>query len=257
MYKSADIARFVRGSLKPALPESYVGYKSRFLLRTHGNVVQGIIVGVARGGWVRVYPTFYVVGADPSFKAIHQTVSLQTRDPRRWHFAPDTALDEALTREIRERLEHESPVSFEAALDDESLDRGLRWFGRRGSHWSADLFLAFYGMTRGARTARSDLSRARALFQRYSRLASGKPLLDWEERLCQRFQELDSRLDGSECVALCRADSEAHAAELGLPLIVWPTDWPERVPPWPKQSGFGLGGGLRRWVGHVVGRILE
>lgn len=238
MYKSADLARFVRESLKPALPSSYLSHKPRFLLRAHGNAVQGIVIGVGRGGWVRVHPSLYVTGADRADEGIHQTVSLSTRYPRRWNFSPDTPLDDALTKEILERLENDSPISFKAPLDDAALDRGLRWFGRKARHWSADLFLAFYGMTRGTAMARRDLERARLRFHRYSRLSRGKPPRDWEKQLHERFDELESRLDQPDCVALCRQDAEAHAEVLALPPLVWPPEWPQSVPPRQKTASW-------------------
>jgi len=236
VYKSADLVRYMRESLKPAFPNSYLSYTPRFLLRAHGNAVQGIVIGVGRGGWVRVHPSLYVTGADRADEGIHQTVSLSTRDPRRWHFPPDTPLDDALTAVILGRLANDSPISFEAPLDDVGLDRGLRWFARKGRHWSADLFLAFYSMTRGAATARRDLERARMRFHRYSRLSKGKQPRDWEKQLCGYFDELESRLDQPDCVALCRQDAEAHAEILGLPSPLWPPEWPKSVPAWRKTE---------------------
>lgn len=247
MYKSKDIARFMREHMKRYLTE-YVLYKRRFLVRMRGNLVQGLIVGVSRGGWVKVYPTFYVVGSDPADDGIHQTVSLYAENPHRWSFPPDTPLDDVFASEIMKRIAQDSPISFVVPLDDDAIVKGLRWFGRDNFHWSADLFLAFFNMTRGAPSARDDLARAFDLFRRHSRLSMDEPLVDWEERLRDRFLELQARLDSPDCISLCRADAEAHAKALGLPPIIWPPEWPEHVPPWPKnESASGLVGKLSQW----------
>lgn len=237
MYKSKDISRFMREHVTPCLAESYQAYKKRFLVRMRGNFVEGLIIGVGRGGWVRVYPTFYVVGADLADDGIHQTVSLETKSPRRWHFAPETPLNGVLAREILERLAQDSPIPFISSLNDDVIDEGLRWFGRDKQHWAADLFLAFFNMTRGTPTARADLARAFELFRCHSRLSTDKPLRDWEEVLRDRFMELEVRLDREDCIASCRTDAETHAKALGLPSIAWPPEWPESVPPWPKEAG--------------------
>ena len=151
-------------------------------------------------------------------------------------FEPETPLDEKFAAEILTRLKKDSPISFTAPLEDEAIDKALRWFGKDGLHWAADLFLAYFNMTRGAPTARRDLGRAFDIFRRKSRMATDKPLRDWEEALLARFQELESRLDRPDCIALCRADAEEHARLLKLPPIVWPPEWPESVPPWPKEA---------------------
>lgn len=151
-------------------------------------------------------------------------------------FEPETSLDEKFAAEILARLKQDSPISFTDPMQDETIDKALRWFGKDGLHWAADLFLAFFNMTRGAPTARKDLARAFELFRRNSRMITDKPLRDWEEALLARFQELEARLDRSDCIALCRADAEEHARLLKLPAIVWPPEWPESVPPSPKES---------------------
>ena len=217
------------------------------LARMYGPLVQLIILWVSRGGWLHLEPTFYVVGADTANQTIHQAVSLGTRNPRRWQFPPETMLDNALAIRLLDQLRSDSPISFTATLDDAVIEQGLHWFGRDKLHWSADLFLAFFNMTRGAPSARDDLARAFDLFRRHSRLSMDEPLVDWEERLRDRFLELQARLDSPDCISLCRADAEAHAKALGLPPIIWPPEWPEHVPPWLKnESSSGLVGKLSR-----------
>lgn len=102
--------------------------------------------------------------------------------------------DDLFASEIMKRVAQDSPISFISPLTDEAIDKGLRWFGRDKLHWSADLFLAFFNMTRGAPSARDDLARAFDLFRRHSRLSMDEPLVDWEERLRDRFLELQARL---------------------------------------------------------------
>ncbi|MEW6416489.1 MAG: hypothetical protein AB1482_14685 [Pseudomonadota bacterium] len=252
MYKAPEIAYFVRTHLRAVLPDFTGQYKRRDIHRMRGSFIQGVGVSVSRGGWIHLTPSLFVLGAeiyekdlqssklkDGSISAdnlIHTTVCLETKAPRRWMFEPETPLDEKFAAEILTRLKKDSPISFTAPLEDEAIDKALRWFGKDGLHWAADLFLAYFNMTRGAPTARRDLGRAFDIFRRKSRMATDKPLRDWEEALLARFQELESRLDRPDCIALCRADAEEHARLLKLPPIVWPPEWPESVPPWPKEA---------------------
>ncbi len=252
MYKAPEIARFVRTYLRASLPDFTARYKRRDILRVRGLVVQMVSVGVGRGEWVRVHPTFSVLGPDIYIKdldkhkckdgsldrdALLSQVGLEgisASAARRWLFAPETPLDEAFAAEILTRLKHDSPISFTAPLEDEAIDKALRWFGKDG-YWLAHLFLAYFNMTRGAPTARKDLARAFELFIKHSRYSTNKPPFDFEIALHARFHELESRLDHPDCIALCRADAEEHARLLKLPPIVWPPEWPEAVPPWPKE----------------------
>lgn len=267
MYKSPEIAHFVRTHLRAALPDFTGQYKRRDILRTRGNLVQWMFVGVSRAGWLEISPALSVLGPyihlkdsehcknkDGSFNSDGLIVSiglsgLSASATRRWSFAPDTPLDETFAAEILTRLRQDSPISYTEPLEDEAIDKALRWFGKDGAVWTDYLFLAYFNMTRGAPTARKDLGRAFEIFRRKSRMATDKPLRDWEEALLARFQELESRLDRPNCVALCRADAEEHARLLKLPPIVWPPEWPESVPPWPKEPSSliaKIGGFLTR-----------
>lgn len=265
MHKATDIARFVKTHLRAALPDFSCQYKRRDICRMRGLFMQGVGVGTSRGGWIHVYPDFFVLGAEIyekdlpknllkngsvcSDNLIHGTVSLEVKAPRRWHFPPETPLDEALAAEILRRLKEDSPISFTELLTGDAIDKALRWFGKDGLHWAADLFLAYFNMTRGAPSARKDLARAFGLFVKHSRYSTDKPPLDYEEALYARFQELEARLDRPDCIALCRADAEEHARLLGLPPIVWPPEWPASVPPWPKapESLFDRLKGILRY----------
>ncbi len=235
MYKGADIARFVRTYLREALPDFTEQYKRRDILRMRGHLVQWVFVGVSRGGWITVSPSLSVLGPhiylqgleycknkDGSFNSDGLIVAISldgesASASRRWHFPPDTPLDQTFSAEIVSRLKQDSPISFVSPLEDEAIDKALRWFGRDKRHWSDYMFLAFFNMTRGASTARADLARAFEIFRRRSRLSTDKPLRDWEEVLRDRFLDLESRLDREDCIALCRADGEEHAKLLGLP----------------------------------------
>lgn len=244
MYKATEIARFVSTHLRAALPNFTGQYKRRDILRMRGPLVQWIFVGVSRGGWISVSPSLSVLGPGIYAKdlechrlkdgsldrdALIFTVSLEGRSPsatRRWNFPPETLLDEKFAAEIVFRLNHDSPISFVNPLEDEAIDKALRWFGKDGSVWTDQLFLAYFNMTRGATTARKNLARAFELFIKRSRYSTNKPPFDFEEALFARFQELESRLDRPDCIALCRADAEEHAKLLKLPPIVWPPEWP-------------------------------
>lgn len=218
MYKASEIARFVWTYLCASLPDFTAQYKRRDILRMRGLVVQMVSVGVGRGGWVRVHPTFSVLGPDIYIKdldrhkckddsldrdALFSQVGLEgisASAARRWIFPPETLLDETFAAEILTRLKQDSPISFTAA--------------------------------------RKDLARAFKLFIKHSRYSTDKPPFDFEIALHARFQELEARLDRPDCIALCRADSEKHAKLLKLPPIVWPLEWPKSVPPWPKDPSF-------------------
>jgi hypothetical protein len=254
MYQASEIAYFVRVHLRSALPDFTGQYKRRDILRTRGNLVQWIFLGVSRGGWIDISPALSVLGPyihrkesehcknkDGSFNSDGMIVSvsldgISASAARRWSFPPETSLNGAFATEILSRLKQDSPISFTDPLEDGAIDKALRWFGKSGLHWTPALFLAYFNMTRGAPTARKDLSRAFELFIKHSRYSTNKPPFDFEIALHDRFKELESRLDRPDCIALCRADAEEHARLLKLPAIVWPPEWPESVPPWPKES---------------------
>lgn len=239
MYKSTEIARFVKQWLQPQLSVVYQLYGKRDLVRMRGNFAQLVLIAQGRGHYLSVFPTLYVVGADLADETIHQVVSLEVRSPHDWCFSPET-LDLAFATQIVQQLERSPVTAFVCEFGDKEIDKALRWFGKDGAHWVDYLFLAFFNMTRGALSARKDLARAFELFRRNSRMVTDKPLRDWEEALLARFQELESRLDRPDCIALCRADAEVHAKLLKLPPIVWPPEWPESVPPWPQEQSTML-----------------
>jgi hypothetical protein len=245
MYKAIEIARFVKQCLQPKLPIAYQLYGKRDLVRMRGNFAQLVLIAQERGHYLRVLPTLYVVGADLSDETTHQTVSLYVRNPHDWNLNPEI-LNSAFATQIVQQLERSPVTAFVSEFGDNEIDKSMRWFSKAGTHWAADLFLAFFNMTRGAPTARKDLAQAFELFRRNSRMVTDKPLRDWEEALLARFHELEARLDRPDCIGLCRADAERHSKLLKLPPIAWPPEWPESVPPWPKEpdSLFARFGGL-------------
>lgn len=253
MYKAPEITQFVKMHLRAVLPDFTAQYKRRDILRMRGHIVQWVFVGVSRSGWIEISPALSVLGpkiyekdmesnrcrdGSIDLNSLLSTVSAlkstSAGSLRRWSFPPETPLDETFATEILTRLKHDSPISFTDPLEDEAIDKALRWFGKDG-YWLAHLFLTYFNMTRGAPTARKDLARAFELFIKHSRYSTNKPPFDFEEALFARFQELESRLDRPDCIALCRADAEEHARLLKLSPIVWPPAWPESAPPWPKE----------------------
>ena len=250
MYKSTEIAKFMREHIKSHFPELDVVYKSRFYLQMNACVVRGLIIGVGKGGYIKVLPVMYVVGADLSEDELSPGLCTELYDRQTiWQFPEDTPLNEVLAIEIKKRVNNSPAINFLGVFTQGVIERDIQWFAKRPEHWAANLDLAFFNMTRGAPTARKDLARAFELFRRKSRMVTDKPLRDWEEALLARFQELESRLDRPDCISLCRADSEKHARLLKLPPIVWPPEWPEAVPPWSKEPDSliaKLGGFLTR-----------
>lgn len=249
MYKAADIAKFVDHWLKPHVPAAYQLYGIRDLVRMRGNFAHLLLIASGRGHYLKILPTLYVVGANIADETIHQTVSLYVEsESNSWNFSP-AILDGAFASQVIRQLGQASETKFVDEINDVEIDLGLRWFGKDRRHWAADLFLAFFNMTRGAPTARKDLGRAFQIFLERSRYATDKPPFDWEKALHARFKELEARLDRSDCIALCRADAQAHAQILKLPLIEWPPEWPESLPPWPKETATGIKTKLSRLFG--------
>ena len=238
----------MRENIKKRFSVLNIAYKKRFYARMLGSVVQGLIIGVGKGGYIRVSPVIYVVGANVGEDELMPTLCPELTDRQTWHFPERTPLDDSFAQEIQRRLEISPVVNVFSTLTSDVIDRDIRWFTNKSTDWSANLSLTFFNMTRGASTARADFERAKSLFYKYSRISSVKPLRDWEETLLQRFVEFETRLDDPNCIALCRADAETHARSLKLPRIVWPPDWPESVPPWPRESSKSWGDRVRGFL---------
>ena len=249
MYKSAEIERFMREHLKQRFPTLNVVYRKRFYARLFGPVLQGLIVGVGKGGYIRVLPVMYVLGERIDEEELSPSLSLEITDRKTWHLAESTPLDAAFAKEIHSRIEKSPVLNLSSAATSTSVEQDIRWFARDPVDWSAALSLAFFNIIRGVRGARSDLSNAFERFRNQSRLATNKPLYDYEVLLCERFKELEARLDSADCIALCRADAENHARVLKLPPLVWPAEWPTSVPTWPSQPTSTLGNKLRGFLG--------
>jgi hypothetical protein len=248
MITNNDLGKFLKFEMKSHLQDDYFVYQKRTLARQYGPVVQQFAGWISKGGWLHFEPSLYVLGASITDESIHQTVSLGAVDPRKWHFPPDTILDKHLAEHLRQNLVSESPITFVFSIEDIDVEKGLRWFGETELHWAPSFFLAFFNIVRGAKDARKDLDYAMRIFQKNSRLSGNQPLRDWEVTLNSRFSTLEGRLLDPSCVVLCRTDAENHAQSLKLPPIIWPLNWPESVPPWPKENSKTWGDRVRGFL---------
>lgn len=176
-----------------------------------------------------VYPTFYVVGADPTHEVMFQTMSLPMSgvdSDRRWRVDPEALLDESLAERFVKQIEKDSPLSFHEPLTDSDIHRALVKFCKCRKSWMPSLSLAYWEILTGARSAADTLVMAKKEFIKYSRYGAGKEPLDFEQALMARFELLQARIGSADGVSQCRAEAEAHAARLRLPKIEWPTEWP-------------------------------
>ena len=194
-----------------------------------GPFLQGVLFAKKRSGWLHVIPTFYVVGANPVDSVIFQTMSLPIVGidaAKRWRFPADTVLDSHMACDIISQMEEVSPLSFVDVLHDQAIDASLEISATKVAHWAPFLSLAFFQICSGDSSARNTLERARQKFLKYSRYGRGAPPLDFEQALLARIDQLEARSDVSDCIAICRAEAEEHAARLSLPPIDWPPEWP-------------------------------
>lgn len=227
-----QIAAFRREHVHPLLGKQYKIYCNTSLVRMHGHFAQFLFLSRSKYGMLDVGPTLMTVGHRPTEDYLDETASAATLRPRSWRIA-DPTLDEGLAEYLIIEAEWDMDTSFREPLTDEAIDRALRIFSRRikGHHFSPEIFLAYFNMLRGATTARADMETAIRSFRRYSLLQGKIPLQDWQEVLWARLQELRERLDQPDGLARCRAETEAHAALLKLPPIVWPEAWPTTLDP--------------------------
>jgi hypothetical protein len=221
---NAQLSRFVDTEVRPLLAPDFTLYRKRELVRMHGPFVQFLSLSVARGGSLRVYPTFFVVGADPSVPVIPQNVSLGAEDPAAWRFQ-GVVLDAEFARRLVRQVEAASPLSFTGPLaaDGSAIARTFHVFEARTRHWSPSLYLAHFLLTAGSRqaAAAAAVGRARVRFAALGERVTGDPPA-WRIALGQRIAELERRVTSADGQGLCRAESERQAAEFGLPGIVWP-----------------------------------
>lgn len=233
--KRNDLRKFSKSYLRPHLGAEYFQYKGGDLFRARGPFLQGVLLAIKRSGWLQIIPTFYVVGAMPSYDVIFQSVSLPVSgvdEDRVWLRSPETTLDESLSRYVIENIERESPLSFLEPASDGAIDEALRFFVKKVDHMAPSIFLAFFNLCRGAASTPKDLATAKSIFLKKSRYASGKPPLEYEKLLLDRFNDLEARLKNPDCVHVSRAEADEHAKTLGLPGIEWPEDWFGSVPLW-------------------------
>lgn len=230
IMKTIDARRFVQSFLKQKLGDEYKPATKREVARMRGHFVQTVSLGVSRSEWMTVYPTFYVVGADPSDEVMFQTMSLPMSgidSSRRWSVQPETLLDEILADRLVRQIEEETPLSFLLPLTDASIHKTLQKFCKGAQHWAPSLSLTYWEILTGNKTAADTLAISKKQFIKHSRFGSGKQPLDFEHTLMARYELLQARIGSPDCIGQCRAEAEVHAAKLKLPKIHWPQEWPE------------------------------
>lgn len=224
-------------------------YAERDLIRMRGPFVQALLFGNSRTQTLDVVPAFYVVGAYPADSALFQTMSIPLVDATgdlRWLSAADAPVEEELAQRLLAQVEQDSPLSFIAPLQDESISMALEHLVTTSSHWLPALSKAFFAMCMGSSTAAADLARARDTFIRLSNVGRGGTPRPFERDLMARFDDLNLRLQGIDCIAQCRKEAEEHAARLGLPAIACPPEWPTRV---------DVGDTIKnRWLAALLGK---
>lgn len=238
MYKAKDLAKFVKTQLLPLLPDEYTAvHGNRTVLRMRGHFVQWIGIGTSRSGWIDIFPTLYVVGAHNTEIVMTGTARLyDPRDPRKWTFPKDISLDQSFARLIIERIETETPISFIQPLDDETIIKALVWFNKQVKHWAVKWYIAFWYLCQGDPSALPYLNKLEKYFAEVCGPKAKYPVRDWEKAHWARIKLLQARMSDSHCVVLCREEAEQHAAQLGLPKLVWPTEWATEMRPAKQQS---------------------
>lgn len=230
-FSPPALRRFLKELIVPNLGNGFQFKGKREAVRMRGPFVQSIALARARGSGLYVIPYYFMVGADPTSEVMHENLGLAILNWRNWSFL-EAKLDSEFAALLLTRLRADAPASFFDDLTDTSIDAAMQWFIRKGNDPSAHQFKTFMAILLGRETARTDLERAIAVFKRK---ALSDPPRDHEAALLQRYADLEARLGHPDCIALCRADAEAHAQRLKLPPIAWPHEWPTSVPPWPKR----------------------
>ncbi len=239
MYKAKDLAKFVKAQLLPLLPDEYTAvHGNRTVLRMRGHLVQWIGIGASRSGWIEVFPTLYVVGADNTGIVMTGTASLNVTSGRwEWIFAKDTALDQSFASLIIERIEAETPISFIHPLEDEAIIKALTWFNKPMEHRAVNGYIAFWYLCQGNPSALPYLNRLEKYFADVCGPKAKYPVRDWEKAHWARIKLLKARMSDPHCVMLCREEAEQHAELLKLPKLVWPPEWSTEMQP---ESSTGL-----------------
>ncbi len=219
-----DIARFMLTLVLPKLGQDFFPYVKKDLARMRGPFVQLLALSSSKSGrFLKVHPTLYVVGADPSFEVISQNVSLEVWAPRKWSFDSPT-LGEAFADRLLQQIEAETPISFVQPLDDSAIEAALRRFAAAKGHWNAQFFLAFLSILQRWPNAHEELVAAQKVFDKLVQPgAAGLP--PWGKAQLRRFEALRRRIDSANGVEECKKECESHALSLKLPPIAWPTEW--------------------------------
>lgn len=240
MYKAKDLAKFVKTQLLPLLPEEYSAvHGNRTVLRMRGHLVQWIGLDVGRGGYIKIVPTLYVVGAHNAEPVMTCTASLYgLKETRMWHFNEQYQLDNAFAKFIIERIETKTPLSFIQPLGDETIIKALIWFNKQVKHWAVNWYIAFWYLCQGNPSALPYLNKLeKYFFDTYLGPKAKYPMRDLEKVYWARINLLKERMSDAQCVMLCRAEAEQHAELLKLPKLVWPSEWPTEMQP---ESSKGL-----------------
>lgn len=233
MYKARDLAKFVKTQLLPLLPEEYSAvHGDRTVFRMRGHLVQWIGIGTSRSGWIEIFPTLYVVGADNTEIVMTGSASLNVTSGRReWIFPKDTTLDQNFASLIIKRIETETPISFVQPFGDETIIKALVWFNKPVKHWAVSWYIAFWYLCQGNPSASPYLDKLEKYFSGVCSSQAKYPARDSERARWARIKLLRARMSDTHCVMLCRAEAEQHAELLKLPKLVWPAEWPTEMQP--------------------------
>jgi hypothetical protein len=229
------LRNFLVKEIAPLLGPQFQLHGRRALVRMRGPVVQSLVLSASRSRVLVVWPCLFLCGANPSVPALDASLSLTILDRSKWSFV-DPRLSGSLAKRIASMLNDKVvPLDFSSDLMDATIEETVSAFIAQLDFWSDCLFLAFFNAFRGVRTAREDLNRAKQKFV----AQAASPYREHEVALLERFENLASRFDRQDCIALCRGDADGHARRLKLPPISWPPEWPTAVVNWlPARTEF-------------------
>ena len=197
---------------------------NRTLVRTRGCMAQFITLGVSRGGHIEAFPTLYVVGAKNLDTVMTGTAGIYALDQWNWIFDPFTPLDEAFAKLIIERIEKATPLSFIHPLEDQAMMDALKWFNKP-QHWMINWNIAFLYLCQGNASAKPYLAKVEKYLAKIC-IPPTKYTSEMDNIRWQRVKTLQTRMSEENSVLLCRQEAEQHAADLGLPPLIWPSEWP-------------------------------
>jgi hypothetical protein len=216
MSAQANLGGFLKEEIAPRFSPDFKFVKSPpSLVRADGNFIQAMILSAGRDGLVvKVWPTFYVVGACPWDDVVPQTISLPVERPNDWRFAEP--LGHQLAQKIIALTARTSPLSFERAIEQGMAKSTLQQFERGDPTGIASLYLGFFLMAEGKEDPEHSLQRSKKKF-----CANNVPVRhDWQRAMLSRIEELISRAK-HEGTRFARAEAADHAELLRLPKPTW------------------------------------